>query len=76
MKRVVADRLGAAQGQDRAPCRVDGAASWSDGAGAWLLNGAVRHAWKPSGKAPFLAIQVLAPPGPEQRFKTLAGKTL
>jgi mannose-6-phosphate isomerase-like protein (cupin superfamily) len=37
---------------------------------------AARHAWKPSGKAPFLAIQVLAPPGPEQRFKKLAGKPL
>ncbi len=35
-----------------------------------------RHAWKSSGKAPLLAIQVFAPPGPEQRFKKLAGKTL
>jgi mannose-6-phosphate isomerase-like protein (cupin superfamily) len=35
----------------------------------------VRHAWKSSGKTPLLAIQVLAPPGPEQRFKKLAGKT-
>ncbi len=34
----------------------------------------VRHAWKPSGKAPLLAIQAYAPPGPEQRFKQLAGK--
>jgi mannose-6-phosphate isomerase-like protein (cupin superfamily) len=34
----------------------------------------VRHAWKPSGKAPLVAIQVYAPPGPEQRFKKLAGK--
>jgi mannose-6-phosphate isomerase-like protein (cupin superfamily) len=34
----------------------------------------MRHAWKPSGKAPLLAIQVYAPPGPEQRFKKLAGK--
>lgn len=32
----------------------------------------VRHAWKPSGKAPVFAIQVYAPPGPEQRFKKLA----
>lgn len=31
-----------------------------------------RHAWKPSGKAPLFAIQVYAPPGPEQRFKKLA----
>ena len=39
------------------------------------IPGGVRHAWKPSGKAPFLAIQVYALPGPEQRFKKLAGKT-
>jgi mannose-6-phosphate isomerase-like protein (cupin superfamily) len=32
----------------------------------------VRHAFLPSGKAPFFAIQVYAPPGPEQRFKKLA----
>ena len=30
------------------------------------------HGWKPAGKAPLLAIQVYAPPGPEQRFKKLA----
>jgi mannose-6-phosphate isomerase-like protein (cupin superfamily) len=34
----------------------------------------IRHAWQPSGKAPLVAIQVYAPPGPEQRFKQLAGK--
>jgi mannose-6-phosphate isomerase-like protein (cupin superfamily) len=34
----------------------------------------VRHAWRPSGQAPLLAIQVFAPPGPEQRFKKLTGK--
>jgi len=34
----------------------------------------VRHAWKPTGQAPLLAIQVYAPPGPEQRFKKLGGK--
>ena len=33
-----------------------------------------RHAWKPSGKAPLFAIQAYAPPGPEERFKKLAGK--
>jgi mannose-6-phosphate isomerase-like protein (cupin superfamily) len=33
----------------------------------------VRHAWKPSGKAAFLALQVYAPPGPEQRFRELSG---
>ncbi|MFT3765730.1 MAG: cupin domain-containing protein [Minicystis sp.] len=32
----------------------------------------VRHTWEPSGKAPLFAIQVYAPPGPEQRFKKLA----
>jgi mannose-6-phosphate isomerase-like protein (cupin superfamily) len=31
------------------------------------------HAFKPSGKSPFLAIQVYTPPGPELRFKQLAG---
>jgi mannose-6-phosphate isomerase-like protein (cupin superfamily) len=33
-----------------------------------------RHAYRPSGAAPLLAVQVYAPPGPEQRFKALAGK--
>lgn len=33
-----------------------------------------KHAWKPSGKAPFLAIQVYTPPGPEQRYKKLSGQ--
>jgi mannose-6-phosphate isomerase-like protein (cupin superfamily) len=32
------------------------------------------HAWTPSGKTPFLAIQVYTPPGPEQRYKKLSGK--
>ena len=32
----------------------------------------IRHAFQPSGKAPFFAVQVYAPPGPEQRFKKLA----
>ena len=32
------------------------------------------HSFKPSGKWPLLAIQVYAPPGPELRFKPLAGK--
>jgi mannose-6-phosphate isomerase-like protein (cupin superfamily) len=35
----------------------------------------VRHAWKPSGQEPLFAIQVYAPPGPEQRFKKLVGNT-
>jgi mannose-6-phosphate isomerase-like protein (cupin superfamily) len=34
----------------------------------------MRHAWRPSGKAAFFALQVYVPPGPEQRFKLLAGK--
>lgn len=32
----------------------------------------IRHAFLPSGKAPLFAIQVYAPPGPEQRFKKLS----
>jgi mannose-6-phosphate isomerase-like protein (cupin superfamily) len=38
------------------------------------LAAGVRHAWQPSGKEPLVAIQVYAPPGPEQRYKKLAGK--
>lgn len=34
----------------------------------------VKHAWKPSGEGDFFAIQVFAPPGPEQRYKKLAAK--
>src|SRR5262249_52438885 len=33
---------------------------------------ATEHAWTPSGDAPLVAIQLYAPPGPEQRFKKLA----
>jgi mannose-6-phosphate isomerase-like protein (cupin superfamily) len=36
------------------------------------IPAAQKHAWQPAGKAPFVAIQVYAPPGPEQRFKKLA----
>jgi len=32
----------------------------------------VKHAFQPSGKTPFLAIQVYTPPGPERRFEKLA----
>ncbi len=32
----------------------------------------VRHAWVPDGTHPLVAIQVYAPPGPEQRFRALA----
>lgn len=30
-----------------------------------------KHAWIPTGKEPLVAVQVYAPPGPEQRFKHL-----
>jgi mannose-6-phosphate isomerase-like protein (cupin superfamily) len=40
---------------------------------ACIPNG-MWHSFKPSGKAPLLAIQVYAPPGPELRFKQLAGE--
>lgn len=33
----------------------------------------VRHAWVPDGTHPLIAVQVYAPPGPEQRFRALAG---
>src|SRR5205823_4169025 len=32
----------------------------------------ILHAYKPAGTAPLVAIQLYAPPGPEQRFKKLA----
>ncbi|MFO0604713.1 MAG: cupin domain-containing protein [Polyangiales bacterium] len=32
----------------------------------------VRHAWVPDGTHPLVAIQLYSPPGPEQRFRTLA----
>jgi mannose-6-phosphate isomerase-like protein (cupin superfamily) len=31
------------------------------------------HAWRPGGTAPLVAVQIYTPPGPEQRFKKLAG---
>jgi mannose-6-phosphate isomerase-like protein (cupin superfamily) len=31
-----------------------------------------KHAWKPKGTAPLVAIQLYSPAGPEQRFKKLA----
>jgi mannose-6-phosphate isomerase-like protein (cupin superfamily) len=33
----------------------------------------LRHAWQPAGTVPLVAIQAYAPPGPEQRFRALAG---
>jgi mannose-6-phosphate isomerase-like protein (cupin superfamily) len=38
------------------------------------VDAGVRHAYRPAGTMPLLAIQVYTPPGPEQRFKKLAGK--
>jgi len=35
----------------------------------------VSHGMKPAGTAPLLAIQMYAPPGPEQRFKKLAAES-
>ena len=32
----------------------------------------VPHAYQPAGTSPFVAVQLFMPPGPEQRFKTLA----
>ncbi len=32
-----------------------------------------RHAWVPGGRKPLIAVQLYVPPGPEQRFKALAG---
>ena len=52
-----------ASGEDRVEAR----------AGAVItIPAGTRHAYKPSGKAPLLALQVYAPPGAEQRFKTMA----
>ena len=36
-----------------------------------LVPKGVRHAWTPAGESPLVAIQLYAPPGPEQRFKEL-----
>ena len=33
-----------------------------------------KHAWLPGGTKPLVGIQLYVPPGPEQRFKQLAGK--
>jgi mannose-6-phosphate isomerase-like protein (cupin superfamily) len=32
----------------------------------------VPHAYRPAGSSPLVAVQIDLPPGPEQRFKTLA----
>lgn len=45
----------------------------SDGTVVAIPKGTL-HAWAPSGNKPLLAVQIYLPPGPEQRFKKLAGK--
>ena len=45
--------------------------SVTDGTVAMIPPGA-QHAWQPKGDKPLVAIQLYAPPGPEQRFKKLA----
>jgi hypothetical protein len=42
--------------------------------GLSIVAPGVRHAFRPSGKKRTLGVQVYAPPGPEQRFRKLAGK--
>jgi hypothetical protein len=37
-----------------------------------VIASGVRHAWVPAGTVPLIAVQAYAPPGPEQRFRTLA----
>ncbi|APR87791.1 hypothetical protein A7982_13140 [Minicystis rosea] len=55
-----------ASGEDRVEAR----------AGAVItIPAGIRHAYKPSGKAPLFALQVYAPPGAEERFKKLASPT-
>ena len=43
----------------------------TDGTIAYVPSG-VRHGWRPDGTHPLIAVQVYAPAGPEQRFRTLA----
>lgn len=38
-----------------------------------LVPPGVRHSWRPDGSRALVAVQVYAPPGPEQRFRALAG---
>jgi len=45
--------------------------SVTDGTVALVPQG-TQHAWQPGGAKPLVAVQIYAPPGPEQRFKTLA----
>ena len=39
-----------------------------------MIPAGTPHAWKPSGRTPVFAIQVYAPPGPEQRYRKLSAK--
>lgn len=44
----------------------------TDGAASLHIPPSVTHGWAPKGDTPLLAVQLYVPPGPEQRFKTLA----
>ncbi|HVY44301.1 MAG TPA: hypothetical protein VHB21_00420, partial [Minicystis sp.] len=50
---------------------ADATTALAPGAVACIPAGRL-HRWAPSGKAPLVALQVYAPPGPEQRFSKLA----
>jgi mannose-6-phosphate isomerase-like protein (cupin superfamily) len=55
------------------PGEADAVQSLEVGAGTIVtMPAGVRHAWKPDGTEPLLALQLYVPPGPEQRFKKLA----
>ena len=54
------------------PARGEARTAALKAGGIATIPAGVRHAWQPSGKAPFLALQVYAPPGPEARFEKLA----
>lgn len=38
-----------------------------------MMPAGAKHAWKPDGTSPLIAIQLFVPPGPEERYATLAG---
>jgi mannose-6-phosphate isomerase-like protein (cupin superfamily) len=61
-----AKRASAPGSADLAPTRIEGGA-------VVMMPKATTHAWEPDGKEPLVAIQLYVPPGPEQRFKALAG---
>jgi mannose-6-phosphate isomerase-like protein (cupin superfamily) len=57
-------RMPAGKGEDDVPIAAGTFASIPPG---------VPHAYRPAGTSPLLAVQLFLPPGPEQRFKKLAG---